>query len=149
MAFKLKLPFEQQGMSFLWNVSKHVGPHVSNPNLATDVELVQFFLSELVKAGALGAKAQSGAKAPPVRVTGRFDAVTGFWIFYAQKGGAETALVDGIVSPARGVDYGAGMWAIAKMNLNFKGLFPDAWESLDSDTRLSTALRAELARTTP
>ena len=59
------------------------------------------------------------------------------------------SLVDGIVSPARGVDYGKGMWAIAKMNMHFKELFPDAWEKLDSDTRLTTALRAELSRTTP
>ncbi len=149
MAYKLNFAYPIDGMPFIWNVSQHVGCKSGNPNYATDVELVQFFLREQIKAGLLGTQATQGAFAPQFAVDGKYTAAVGFWIFYSQLGGKESAVVDGIVSPAKGTNYGAGAWAIAKMNFNYKKMFPAEWANLACDTRLSAALRAQLATSTP
>lgn len=150
MAYKLIFPTPIDGLPFIWNISAHVGCKSTNPNYSTDVELIQFFLREQLKSGALGSKANTGSRLPDLPVDGKFTSVTGFWIFYTQLGGLDSATVDGVVSPARGgTSYGGGAFAIAKMNFNFKKAFPDAWQNLDKDPRLSPALRAQLTRTTP
>lgn len=149
MAYKLNFAYPIEGMPFIWNVSQHVGCKVNNPNQATDVELVQFFLKEHIKSGVLGAKASRGAFEPKFAVDGKYTAAVGFWIFCSQLGGSESAVVDGIVSPAKGGTYGSGVWAIAKMNYHYKKMFPAEWANLANDTRLSAALRAQLAKSTP
>ncbi len=149
MAYKLAVGYNKEKLPFIWNVSKHVGCKVENPNQATDVELVQFFLRELVNNNILGTKAHAGVRLPAIQVNGRMDAITGFWIFFVEQGGDPNAVHDGIVSPAKGVDYGNGYWAIAKMNIHFQKHFPDAWLNLDNDPRLSMALRTELKRSKP
>ncbi|MEP7364824.1 MAG: hypothetical protein ABI972_16335 [Acidobacteriota bacterium] len=150
MAFKMAVGWNKEKLPFIWNVSKHVGCKAENPNAATDVELVQFFLSEMVKSGELGRLAHGGVRTPPLRVTGMMDAVTAFWIFYVELGGDPAATHDGVVSPARGgIDYGVGYWAIAKMNIHFRRVFPEVWLNLDNDPRLTMALRTELKRTSP
>lgn len=147
MAFKLVFSVPDNTMPFIWNVSQHVGPLHENPNRRTDVELVQFFLKELVESGHLGKTANAAVKQPPIRVNGVMDAVTGFWICFAQRG-AQTA--DGVVSPAKGMMYSqVSAWSISKMNFVYRKQFGDKWQNLDNDQRLSSALRAELKKTTP
>jgi hypothetical protein len=46
------------------------------------------------------------------------------------------------------MDYGGAPWAISKMNFNYRKIFPNAWENLNTDPRLSPTLRAELSVTT-
>jgi|RhiMetdeSRZDD1v2_1073273.scaffolds.fasta_scaffold1006854_1 hypothetical protein len=150
MAYKLVFPAPQNGMPFIWNVSAHVGWGVEHPNRPTDVELVQFLLSELTKKGVVGRTANGAAKSPPIQVNGRFDPVIGFWIWFAQDSPSlKTETIDGIVSPAKGMSYGGGKWLIAKLNFSYKQHFPNDWQNLNSDTRLSSALRADLSKTTP
>ena len=149
MAYKLNFPYPMDGMPFLWNVSQHVGCKSDNPNRPADVELVQFFLSELIKVRDLGSKANAGAFSPGFSVDGKFTSALGFWIFFSECGGSGSATIDGIVSPAKGVSYGTGAFAIAKLNYHYKKLFPMEWANLASDMRLSAALRAELSSTTP
>lgn len=149
MAYKLNFAYPTGGMPFIWNVSQHVGCRSENPNQATDVELVQFFLRETIKVRDLGAKAASGAFTPSFELDGKYTSALGFWIFYSQLGGAAAATIDGIVSPAKGTSYGTGAWAIAKMNYHYKKIFPNEWANLANDMRLSAALRAQLAKSTP
>lgn len=149
MAYQLKFSYPQNGLPFLWNISAHVGCSASCPNKPTDVELVQFFLSELIGAGVIGTQANAATRLPKIAVNGKYDAITGFWLFYSETGGSSTAVVDGIASPAKGVVYGTGAWAIAKMNHAYKQMFPTLWENLKNDVRLSAALRMELAKNVP
>jgi hypothetical protein len=105
----LASPFE--GLTKIVNVFFPVGPH--QPNQAEDVRVVQ----NLMHAVALFSAGRAGISAP--EVNGRFDAVTGFWIFYLQSTlrAGHIGVVDGIVSPARGGAYfGATPSFIAHLN---------------------------------
>src|SRR5262245_55807093 len=93
----LNPPFH--GMSSILNVLERVGP--GEPNKSTDVIIVQ-------KLMLLVARNTNGASAGLPVPTGRFDAVTGFWIYHLQKVQTRShpgQVVDGIVSPARGASY--------------------------------------------
>jgi hypothetical protein len=147
MAYKLVLPYPQKGMTFLWNVSQHVGALKTCPNRTTDVELCQFFFKELVDGGFIGSTIVGSAKAPIIQVNGVFDSVLGFWIYLEQD--VPGAVKDGIISPAKGVSYGTSMWLISWLNGTYRKHFPDAFANLDKDIRLSPGLRADLVRTQP
>lgn len=142
MAYKLVT--NNPALPFIWNVSSHVGHLDTCQNRRTDVELLQFMLSEMFHQFP---HTNGAAMEPQVRPNGKYDAALGFWIFRAQD---QNQNRDGIVSPAKGTHFAAGHgWVIAKINYHFKNTFPDRWANLDSDPRLSPALRAELKRTNP
>lgn len=137
MAFKMRFPSQQYGLTYIYNVTHHVGCNADKcPNQADDVALVQFFLKETMpKVAPLNS--QWGLP----KVTGQFDAVTGFWIYHSQNGKPG---MDGIVSPAKGVVYGADAWLIAKLNYHFKMHFPERFDRLAEERELPLTLRASL-----
>jgi hypothetical protein len=107
----IPLPQPFDGLVNIVNVFNPVGP--GQINAPEDVKVVQ----NLLHAIALSQAGRAGITAP--QVTGRFDAPTGFWIFYLQStlrtGGA--GVVDGIVSPARGgAFFGATPFFIVHLN---------------------------------
>jgi hypothetical protein len=96
-------------MSAIVNVLGRVGP--GERNNSDDVKVVQRLL-QLASRG--GAPAVSFGIP---QLTGRFDAVTGFWIYHTQAF-FRGQTVDGVVSPARGAHYapGGGIWTIVLFN---------------------------------
>lgn len=144
MAYKLSFA-PQNGLSFIWNVSQHVGWKKTCPNRPTDVELCQFLLKELVEKGIIGSTVIGSAKAP--QVNGVFDSTLGFWIYLEQDTPGATA--DGVISPAKGISYGANVWLITWLNNQYRKAFPQSYETLHLDSRLSMGLRAELSKSTP
>lgn len=147
MAYQMMLPPGSE-MPFIWNVSTRVGPTVDCPNRPTDVELVKVFTDVIAK-GPFHAL-RNEARRPPLVVNGTFDAVLGFWIFNTQFSSRFSTLVDGIVSPAKGVFYGPKTaWVIVKFNHTMFVEDKNRWLKLNTDTRLSAELRRELSKTTP
>jgi hypothetical protein len=109
MARILTLNPPYNGMSAIVNVLGRVGP--GEPNNPDDVKVVQRLLQLASRGG--GPATSLGIPQP----TGRFDAVTGFWIYFTQ-GFFKGQTVDGVVSPARGAHYapGGGIWTIVLFN---------------------------------
>jgi hypothetical protein len=98
------------GLVNMVNVFFPVGPRQTNDS--EDIKVVQNLLHAVALSRPL-----AGVPAP--LVNGRFDAPTGFWIFYLQatlhQGGH--GVVDGIVSPSRGgASFGSNTWFIARLN---------------------------------
>jgi len=139
MAERLQLGPNSLGLSFIYNVSGRVG--FKQPNAPDDVQLVQFFLREEMKTRAdlipLGIPTLSG----------KFDAVTGFYLYLWQNK-ANRSVVDGIVSPAHGVQYGAAassVWLIVDLNNVLKTINPTGFEKLHTNPDLRASLRAAIA----
>lgn len=142
MACKLKFSHPNQGMSFIYNVSSHVGDSRTCPNLPDDVQLIQFLIRELIPK----LDASGGRKIRELpRLTGQFDALTGFWIYNIQSSNEDVVKVDGVISPAKGVTYGAKAWTIAGLNYKYKQFYPDKYDKLHLHPELSPTLRASLA----
>jgi hypothetical protein len=135
-----RLETTDQQLPLIYNVSSPVGP--GQTNAPDDVFLVQFLMAQTIP-GSTVLRVQ--APLPPVN--GTFDLVTGFWIYEIEfaRAARKIGLIDGIVSPARGINYAPGqVWLIASLNLKFKQMFPDAFDNLPNDPRLSPSLRAAL-----
>jgi hypothetical protein len=78
-------------------------------------------------------------------LTGKIDAVTSYWIYHLQNSAGSSGTVDGVVSPAKGITYSAVQaWTIAQLNFNFKKFFPDRFDRIPEEPRLSPTLRASL-----
>ncbi len=139
---KLKTPY--QGLTRIVNVLAPVGfEEQNNPD---DIRVVQ----NLLHAITLPKRFTQGIGIP--QVTGRFDALTGFWIYtyqvLTQGGNGE---VDGIVSPAQGGAYHGGTpWFIVRLNAHAHAVQPAVWErfasALDDTGDISTAIAGALAR---
>jgi hypothetical protein len=97
------------GLTSIVNVVDHVGPGAANK--PDDVRVIQ----RLLQLCAQRAAAATGVSVP--QITGRFDGVTGFWIYHAQAY-YKRPTIDGVVSPARGSHYGpgGGVWTIVTLN---------------------------------
>ena len=127
-------------LSFFYNVTSHVGPLQSNPNLPDDVELVQFFIMKIMPK-----LVPASNKLGLPRLTRSFDAVTGFWIYRTQEGtGSQT--IDGIVSPAKSDTLYApnSAWTIVRFNSHFQTQFPSEFANLPDNPLLSASLRASI-----
>jgi len=122
----LNPPF--QGLSTIVNVLKCVGP--GEVNEAADVRVVQ----RLIQIAGRTSPAEVKIFLPSV--TGRFDAATGFWIFYVQrmlKGIHPLQIIDGVVSPARGACYASNTsWAIVLLNLSARDRNPSEYSAFVS-----------------
>lgn len=116
-----------QGMSQILNVTQKVGPDPDCANLRMDVEAVQALLF-------LAVRTYPGVHGFGIpHTTGRFDALTGFYIFHIQcKENRQAAgtVIDGCVSPARGGNYGGGVYTIIRLNFLARSASQDAWEGL-------------------
>jgi hypothetical protein len=114
MASILTLRPPLSGMARALNVDQRVGPRTDCPNDPADVEAVQ----RLVAVVARGYAATRGYPLP--QPNGQFDPLTGFYIYNLQaqvSGRGQTgSIVDGVLSPARGAVYGAGVWTIIHLN---------------------------------
>ncbi len=136
-----RLDLDDPQLPFIYNVSSPVGPgQVNNPD---DVMLVQFLMAQTIPASTV-----LRARAPLPPVNGTFDLITGFWIYEIQfaRAAQQKGIIDGVVSPARGAQFAPGMsWLIGAMNLKFKQTFPDAFDNLPNDPRLSPSLRAAIS----
>lgn len=128
MAYIMNLNPPVQGMNRMLNVAQKVGPHADCVNLPGDVEAVQRLMA--IVAQSYAGTHHFGLPQP----TGRLDPLLGFYIYelqYRRKmDTAPTTVVDGCISPARGIVYGGGVWAIAE--LNFAAMSQDraAWEAV-------------------
>lgn len=146
MAKRIKIVGDAQ-IKHAYNVSAHVGPN--RPNGADDVMLVQFFLAELLPKRRTNRGVVGGLAVPAV--TGKFDSTTAYWIFEVQfqKQGVQAgAEIDGIVSPiARAsLNYSeTAQWTIGTLNTLFAKDFPERYERLHEEPRLSPTLRAAIA----
>lgn len=112
MAYVERLKAPQNGMEEFLNVGAKVGVDPDCPNRQADVRAIQQLLSIIIN-GTPGVKL--GVPAP----TGEFDAITGFHIFNIQnfvKKKKPGTVVDGCVSPARGISYGGGIYSILNLN---------------------------------
>lgn len=149
MAYLSRLTTPFNGMDRIYNVSERVGPFQECFNNPTDVELVQFLLlSAINRTNVPGTEGM----ARPL-VNGRYDAVTGFWIYRFQDGmkrhGAHT-VVDGVVSPARAVSFGSHDYTIVWLNSQYLGAYGEqAFVGLAQNTQLSSDLRSNLTSQHP
>jgi hypothetical protein len=145
MAARLGMNTGIPGMTHIWNVSQQVGGRHSCPNLPTDVELVKVLIKQALshpRVVPLAAKASN----PPLDVNGRFDAVVGYWIYRWQDHTGHP-IIDGIVSPAHGVNYTPGTpWVIAHINRFAFDADKDFWANLPQNPSISPQLRTELTR---
>lgn len=145
MAQKLKFNSVQHGMSYIYNVSSHVGAYPKCPNLPDDVELVSFLIAKVMP---VFAKDSVALKFGTPKVTRTIDALTQLWIYKLQvdpNAGQPAAMVDGRVSPAHGMTYNPqAAWTIAILNFQFKKLFPDEFDNLPNSKEISTSLRGAL-----
>lgn len=127
MAHLASLTHPESGLSEFVNVDAKVGR--GKPNHPADVEAVQRLIAIIVSASSIG---ELGVPSP----TGRFDAVTGFYIYDIQANArhhARHTVVDGVVTPApRGqITYGGvGVYCILHMNAIAKETNPTAFASL-------------------
>lgn len=133
MAHVAKLPQPEGGMNEFLAVSGKVGGDRDCPNKYSDVQAVQRLLALIVR-GTSG----EDLGVPPA--TGRFDALTGFHIFNIQnwvRKSRQGTIVDGCVSPARGVSYGGGgIYSILHLNAMARANNRALWEKLLDDFRL-------------
>ena len=114
----------------IFNIDAHVGQGCTNKS--DDVFLVQFLMR---KAGEKKPVDRPDIRARLVKVplSGTVDPLTVDGIKAAQeamRAKRPTTVVDGIVSPARGVDYGGGIWVIVTLNDSVRTSFPDKWPRL-------------------
>jgi hypothetical protein len=120
----LNPPYE--GLSTIVNVLKRVGPGEANDT--ADVRVVQ----RLIQMGARSASAETRSVGFP-SVTGRYDAMTGFWIYHLQafsKRSNPLRIVDGIVSPAHGASYASNThWTIVLLNKYAKDHSPSEFSA--------------------
>jgi hypothetical protein len=144
MASKLQLRSPVDGMSFIWNVSQHVGDNISCPNQPTDVDLVKILIGETIRANAPSWINRS--LRIPFVVNGQMDIALAYWIraFNDQQGSALASRQAGIISPARGASYGRDYWTIFKLNSLLKRVAPGVWQDIPNHRSASPQLRREL-----
>src|ERR1044071_4400004 len=124
MAHIVKLNPPQAGMEEYLNVNEKVGGDPDCANNPSDVQAVQRLIA-LILRGTQGVKL--GVPSP----TGTFDAATGYHIFFVQHFSQKRrpgTIVDGCVSPARGISYGGGTYSILNLNALARANDKTAWE---------------------
>jgi hypothetical protein len=143
MAYKLILTIPWHGMSFIWNISHHVGDALTCQNASTDVDLTKILIAEWIRV--IRPTIHASCK-EPFRVNGRMDIHTAYWIrvLNAQHSPRLSFKEEGILSPAR---FGSSTWTIARLNVTLKNHAPDVWNNLPNHRSTNAALRAALGRT--
>jgi len=126
MAYLMNLQPGYQGMDRILNVRQKVGPDSDCVNDHDDVRAVQ----RLIALVARDFQAHHGFGLP--QPTGRFDAITGFYIYRLQVQNEHSPgrTIDGAVSPARGASYGPSIWSIVHFNLLGFNNYRSEWTAL-------------------
>ncbi len=148
MAYKLNLTTPYNGMSYIWNVSNHVGDARSCMNASTDVDLVKILIAEWIRVVQPTCHPSCREE---FRINGQMDVHTAYWIHAAnaQHSRRYEFAEEGTISPARGSSFGGDTWSIVKLNYTLKTRALDVWQDLPNHRSVSPALRAELGRTSP
>lgn len=133
MAFRMDLTPPFFGLNRILNVSKKVGPNLDCSNDSNDVELVQRLFGLIVPGSGALNPLGFGVPAP----TGKFDALTGFYIYHSQATihhvkSASAEIVDGCISVAKSSSsYGPrGPWTIVILNIEAKRINAAGYELL-------------------
>jgi hypothetical protein len=140
-----KLVLKGGKLPHIWNVSARVGPGSDEPNNPTDVELLNTLV--VIALGHPGIK-RFGINGKMIQTnrTTIFDPILGFWIFRFQQIGRHPAS-DGVASPARGLSFAPGQpWVIVTINEFAREADTALWTTLNQNTNIGAALRAELSR---
>jgi hypothetical protein len=118
----LELSAPYYGLPRIVNVLAPVGFHERND--PDDVRVVQNLLHAITLK-----KGWAGSIGIP-QVTGRYDALTGFWIFNWQAmTQGDDVQIDGVVSPAqKGAYYGKTAWLIVRMNQAASAINPTVYQ---------------------
>lgn len=141
-----KLVLKGGTLPHIWNVSSRVGPGSSEPNLATDVELLGVLVVMALDHPGVKRFGIKGQLMPPTPHSSIFDPILGFWLFRFQQIGKHQA-TDGVASPARGMHFAPGhQWVVVTLNEYAREANPELWAVLNRNNTLSAALRAELSR---
>jgi hypothetical protein len=143
MASKLQLG-PGSPIPFIWNVSCHVGDSVSCPNQPTDVDLVKLLIVETIRGNSLSWV--NSALRVPFQIDGRMDITLAYWIraLNDEMGARLSPRQSGILSPAQGLGYGAGLWTIVKLNGLCREVAPGVWQDLPNHRSATAQLRREL-----
>lgn len=123
------------GMDRFINVSQKVGDGRDCSNNSGDVEVVQ----RLIALGGAEFANKHGFGLP--QPTGRFDPITAYYIFHMQAyqhNFRNSAVIDGCVSPALGMDYGGGIYVIVGLNFVARRQNQWGWEQLMNRFSLAT-----------
>ena len=142
MASKLKITPSIEGMTYIYNVSSHVGDGQACANHYDDVQLVQFLLRQLILKAAASTKIQTLPQP-----SGVFDVVTAYWIYNVQNASPKFFITDGKISPAKSsATYGEGrFWSIVALNLMYKRANPSEFDKLHLNVALGPSLRSSLS----
>jgi peptidoglycan hydrolase-like protein with peptidoglycan-binding domain len=143
MAYKDKKRFSSY-MQFFWNVSKPVGPSMTNQ--MADVALVQALLRICYEQGPVNKLQVDGHCGPKTR-----EAIRKFqaeFSYYSVAAGKLSLECDGIVSHADnfGFDSPAGVASYTITALNYTGvkLYESKWKNLPYDPSVPLFLRLQL-----
>src|ERR1700722_3802281 len=111
MPFVVKLKGQFFDIDKFLNVDQKVGDTPECPNTSADVQAVQKLI---------GLANTQGFKFPAPAPSGKFDAVTAYFIYHMQMRHQKekpSAKVDGIITPAiHASNYGGGLWTIMLLN---------------------------------
>ena len=113
------------GIPVFFNVDNSVGRNGQNSSM-DDILLVQYFLSLIGKNPSPGSKLGQLAKVP---VTGKMNPETIAGIEAVQA--ANSSVVDGRVSVAKGYKFGSKFFTIVSLNFNVKGRFRSQWPNIE------------------
>jgi len=131
-------------LDYIYNVSHPVGP--GQFNQPDDVRLLQFLLKEY--------ETRPSAPGTPLlplpSVSGNFDDLTAVWIYFLQlrlKKENSGSILDGIVSPARGLFYNlraqAG-WFIAVLNYSLKDADSKRFDALRDQPLIKSVIKEQI-----
>ena len=122
----------ENGMQEYLNVSSKIGGESDCSNQLSDVEAVQRLLDVILR----GSGGEKLGVPPP---NGRFDALTGYHIFFVQnfvRKSRPGTIVDGCISPARGLHYGREVFTIVNLNAMAHRRDKAGWERVLDRFRL-------------
>ena len=145
MAHRMTLSQPLNGMTFIWNVSQHVGDSNACPNRPTDVNLVKILIAEWIRAQP--PTWINAAMRVPFVVDGQMDPVTAYWIRILNAEHVRELPADraGIISPAgRPRISSRDTWTIVKLNERVRQANLQTWTNIPIRPNGNPALRAEL-----
>jgi hypothetical protein len=131
-------------LDYIYNVSNPVGP--GKFNQPDDVHLVQFLLKEYETRAIV----PGTALLPLPAVSENFDDLTAVWVYYLQfkmKKENPGSVLDGIVSPARGLVYNLrteAAWFIAALNYSLKDADSNRFDALMDNPLIKSVIKEQI-----
>lgn len=135
-------------LPIFFNVDSSVGQGGANSN-QEDILLVQLLLKKAAERPPATVPASTTQRVARVTLSGTSDSATIDGIRAIQERMRERnpgTIVDGRVSPARGVSYGEADWTIVTLNTHCRRAFPEVWPRLQDFRDCPPQLRARFAQ---